>query len=289
MTALASRARTRPPVRVQAVLVGVRALVLALVVALATACGAGSAPKKSGASPTPHPTAGAATSASAPRQQGSAPAPDPGYQAPVVGSCHAMGWAESVASVATSRSVRCKGPHTSVVAYVGYVRRPVTPTTPLEQRRKLAAKVCEPAFRHVVGGTSLDRASSVLTWAFFTPGQAELVRGARWVRCDVVARSGTELIGLPSTEPLLKGGLPEGLRICEDRSGADVSCARPHAYRVAAVFSALGRAFPGAAFTVSARARCRQLTKTFGGFWQPPSREGWAAGDRTIRCLVPSP
>ena len=220
------------------------------------------------------------------------PAADPGAGAPKVGACYAMTGAQSVASVGAGRAVGCKSQHTSVVAYVGFVPKPVTPRTPVVERRVLGKKLCEPAYRRMAGGTLADRAMSILTWTLFTPGQADLVRGARWVRCDVVARSGKKLVTLPAGTPLLAKGIPDQLRACQTDTGADVSCAQPHAFKVQAVFLAYAAKRANApypdeeTFTPTARARCKQLTGTDGGFWQPPSRVSWNAGDHYIRCLV---
>jgi hypothetical protein len=217
-------------------------------------------------------------------------APDPGNGAPKVGECHKMTAEQSIASVSTSRSVGCSAPHTSVVAYIGYLRIPITPKTPLKQRQVLGAKLCEPAYRRIVGGTVADRATSILTWTLFTPGQDQLERGARWIRCDVVARSGARLIRLPAATPLLTHGVPVQLRVCQSVAGTDVSCAQPHAFKVAAVYRLVGPTYPNIArYTAAARARCKQLTGAEGGFWQPPSRVGWSSGDHFIRCLVREP
>jgi hypothetical protein len=221
------------------------------------------------------------------------PAPDPGYGAPKVGECHRMTAQQSLASVAASRSVGCKAAHTSVVAYVGFQRVPITPKTSVQERKKLGQKLCEPAYRRLAGGTLADRAMSILTWTLFTPGQDQLERGARWVRCDMIARSGTKLIRLPAGTPMLAKGVPDQLRVCQTATGSDVSCAQPHAFRVQAVFLASPASKPRApypdtaAYTARARARCQQLTGKPGGYWQPPSRVGWNAGDHFIRCLTP--
>ena len=145
---------------------------------------------------------------------------------------------QSVASVSTSRSVSCKSTHTSVVAHVGYLRAPVTPKTPVGKRQKLGKKLCEPAYRRIAGGTLADRAMSLLTWTLFTPGQAELERGARWVRCDVIARSGASSSACRPRTPLLARGVPDDLRVCQTATGNDVSCGQPHAFKLAAVFLA---------------------------------------------------
>jgi len=254
------------------------ALTLALLV---TGCG-GSLKQGSAAGAKPSNAVGSA------KPEKFVPAPDPGYGAARLGQCYRMQPAQSRASVATGRRVSCRKRHTTVVAYIGFVPRAVTPNTPLAKRRKLGKRVCEPAYRRAAGGTLADRATSILTWTLFTPGQAQLRRGARWVRCDVLARSGQSLVRLPAGQPLLGAGVPEQLRICQSEAGADVSCGLLHAYRVEAVYRAAGKDYPDAAgYTPLARARCKELTKKDGGFWQPPSVEGWAAGDRFIRCLSP--
>lgn len=215
------------------------------------------------------------------------PAPDPGFGAPKVGACYLVLGAQSRASVATGPEVGCRQRHTTVVAYVGHRPQPVTPKTSVARRQRLATRVCEPAFRRTVGGTLADRATSILTWTMYTPTQAQLERGARWIRCDVLARSGDTLIPLPQALPLLASGVPEQLRVCQTAAGVDTSCSLPHAYRVAAVYRAVGEAYPDATtYTAPARQRCKDLTNQDGGFWQAPSQQGWRSGDRFIRCLT---
>lgn len=265
------------------VVVLLRSMVVALLLALlVSGCGGSDKPASSD-------RAGASTTEKKDDEADPAdeePAPDPGYQAAQVRQCFRMTPAQSRASVTTSPKVSCKRQHNTVVAYIGFVPRAVTPKTPLAQRRALGNRVCEPAYRKLVGGTLADRATSILTWTMFTPGQAQLERGARWVRCDVVARSANQLVPLPPGQPLLAAGVPEQLRVCQDEAGGDISCARPHAFRVDAVYRAVGEAYPDTtAYTVTARARCKELTNKDGGYWQPPSQAGWKAGDRFIRCL----
>ena len=120
----------------------------------------------------------------------------------------------------------------------GGVRRLPPPSRSPRSRRSpsgaaLGKRFCEPAYRRVVGGTLADRATSILTWTLFTPSQAQLERGARWVRCDVLARGGTEA-DRRSRRPhhCSAQGVPEQLRVCQDEQGRDISCSIPHAYRV---------------------------------------------------------
>ncbi|MEO5653137.1 MAG: septum formation family protein [Marmoricola sp.] len=257
----------------------VLALLLTLVL---SACG-GSAPGKAkGPAGAPGSTGTVGGSASA---EPPAP-PEPRFGVPKAGQCHQMGYAQSKSPVFLGAKVPCRKAHTSLVIHAGVVDAAVTAQTPVARRRAVARKVCEPAFRRLVGGTPALRATSLLTWVFFTPSAAELARGARWVRCDAIARSARELVALPATTPLLRKGLPEQLRVCQDNKGVDVSCARPHQFRVEAVFLPSGNAYPGQAFTSVARDRCRTLMNGALGYWQPPSRAGWAAGDHYVRCLA---
>ena len=213
-------------------------------------------------------------------------APDPGYGAPQVGRCYRLSPAETLAPVTSSRRVSCGKKHTTVIAHIGYVKKAVTTNTPLAKRRAIGKRICAPAYRKLAGGTVPDRATSLLTWTLFTPSSDQLERGARWVRCDVLARSGESLVALPDRKPLLGKGVPESLRVCQTATGADVSCARPHAFRVEAVYAAPGGAYPDPnRYTAAARTRCKELMGKDGGYWQPPSEAGWKAGDRYIRCL----
>jgi hypothetical protein len=260
----------RPPARLLAVLV--------VLLAVLAGCGGHSSKGSKGGSPSSNPSASTSDK----------PALDPGSGVAKVGQCFRMTAAQTMASVAAAARVSCRKPHTTVVAYVGYVPQAITPVTSLATRRALATKVCAPAFRALAGGTLADRAQSILTWTFFTPGQTELRRGARWVRCDVVARSGNDLAQLPAVTPFLAHGVPEPLRVCETQTGVEVSCARAHAFRVAGVFRAPGATYPGVS-TQIARDRCHQLLQGYGGFFQLPSRQGWTSDDRFVRCLGPIP
>ena len=233
------------------------------------------------------PGSGSGSAGSSPSEE-PPPPPMPRFGAGQVGQCHRMTYRQTHSPITRRRATPCSGPHTTTVAYVGLVRRALTTRTPLARRRAVANRVCRPAFRRMVGGTPELRAASLLTWTFFVPSQAQLQRGARWIRCDVLARSGNRLVPLPFDRPVLRNGLPEQLRICQTPEGADVSCARPHAFRVAGVFRAPGEVYPGPAFAAVARDRCEVLIGQPGGYWQPPSPQGWAQGDRFVRCLTPA-
>ena len=261
-----------------------RALALPLVVAmLLTGCGGKDEPKAAAKDPS------ASAEPSASESAAEEAAPDPGYGAPEVGRCYRLSPAQSLAPVTSRSRVSCDNKHTTVVAHVGYVKKAVSARTALAKRRAIGKRMCEPAYRKLAGGTVADRATSLLTWTMFTPSQDQIERGARWVRCDVLARSGDQLVSLPDAKPLLEKGVPESLRVCQTETGADVSCSRSHVFRVEAVYAASGDVYPDAArYTAAARTRCKELMGKDGGYWQPPSQAGWKSGDRFIRCLARS-
>jgi hypothetical protein len=255
---------------------------VALVAALLLAgCGGHDQPTaQPGTSGPDQPSATATSSASV------APAPPekplPRYGMPRPAQCFRAGAAQLRSTVATARPVDCSRQHTTVVAWAGVVSKPITGQTPAARRLQVAQRMCLPAFRRAVGGNASDRAMSLLAWTMFTPSAEQLARGARWVRCDVFAQSGSQLVPLPEKLPLLGSGIPEVLRVCQGTDGADISCGRPHTYRVEKVFQV--SSYPGPAYQRQARDRCDQLMGP-GGYWQPPSRQGWDSGDHFVRCL----
>lgn len=255
---------------------------VALVAALALAgCGGQDQPKAQPGTPgSDQPSATGTTASSvppAPREK-----PLPRYGMPKPAQCFRATAAQLRSTVSAATPVDCSRQHTTVIAWAGVLKKPLSAQAPEARRLQVARRSCLPAFRQAVGGSPDDRAMSLLSWTMFTPSAEQLARGARWVRCDVFAQSGSQLVPLPEKLPLLGGGIPETLRVCQGDDGTDISCGRPHTYRVEKVFAV--SSYPGPAYQREARDRCDQLMGP-GGYWQPPSRQGWEAGDRYVRCL----
>lgn len=210
----------------------------------------------------------------------------PTFEIPTVGECHQVTPVQNAAAVDPSPAVPCTGPHNARVVLASVTPTALAPEAPPAERIAQAAGACTAAFNNTVGGNPAARSMSLFDWVVHTPSAQQIARGARWVRCDVVARSGDALIPLPATVPFLAASIPPAYRICQTRNFSDVSCAGPHAYRLQGVFRAPGKAYPeGKDFLRLARDKCFALSGKYGSLWQPPSREGWQAGDRFVRCL----
>lgn len=208
------------------------------------------------------------------------------FEIPTVGECHQVTPAQNAAAVDPSSAVPCTGPHNARVVLASVTPVALAPEAPAADRITQAAGACSVAFNKAVGGDPAARSMSLFDWVVHTPSADQIARGARWVRCDVVARSGDNLIPLPTAVPFLGASIPQAYRICQTRNFSDVSCAGPHAYRLQGVFRAPGNTYPaGREFLRLARDKCFALSGKYGSLWQPPSRQGWQAGDRFVRCL----
>ena len=192
------------------------------------------------------------------------PAADPGSGAPKVGECYRMTAAQSRrlggqparSGARASPRTPAWSPTSATCAIPGHRQDPGR-RAPGARRRSSASRPTDA----LVGGTLADRATSLLTWTLFTPGQDELERGARWVRCDVLARSGDKLVAAAGRRTR-----------CSPRA-CPSSCASarptpastsPAPGRTPSGSQAVFRAPPGqraypdaAAYTAVARARCQ--------------------------------
>ena len=183
------------------------------------------------------------------------------------------------------------GRHTSVVAYVGYLPKPVTPATPVAQRRALGrqAAASRPTSaarrRHPGRPGDLDPHLDPV----HPRARSQLERGAR---LGALRRGGAQR---RQAGPAAHGPARCSRRACPSSCAsarptpATTSPARSRTPSGCEAVYRRRRSRPTPTrprYTPVARARCRQLVGSYGGFWQPGALAR-GAGDRVIS--VPGP
>ena len=233
-----------------------RALALALVVALLVA-GCGGKDEEPKASKK---DAAAAAEPSASESAAEEAAPDPGYGAPQVGRCYRLSPAETLAPVTSSRRVSCGKKHTTVIAHVGYReegrhRQDPTGEAARDRQADLRPGVPEAGRRH--GPRPGDLA------AHLDPVHPLAATSSSAAPAGCVATSSraaaSQLVALPGPQATARARACRSHCACaRPTTGADVSCSRPHAFRVEAVYAAPGGAYPDPArYTAAARTAAR--------------------------------
>jgi hypothetical protein len=166
-----------------------------------------------------------------------------------------------------------------------------------------AAAACRETFTPYIGGTAATRALSRLAVTYFLPTQEDFDRGARWVRCDIIAMQSARILAdLP--DPPLKGfdGTDDALDeygVCSrgepgTTEGMLVMCNQEHTYRALAALrlGADGDPYPGDdTAKTTGQQRCDDYVSGAlglgGGYsyaWTYPSSEEWSKGQRFGYC-----
>ncbi|MDX6297910.1 MAG: hypothetical protein QOI51_1767 [Nocardioidaceae bacterium] len=226
-----------------------------------------------------------------------------GPDRPVVGACRVLTLADIAPATNQTPPVSCRSPHTAVTISVGgFLRSRVTNANLSDGTLgNDALKRCTASWRRTVGGDTATQDLSVVGLAYYLPTSAELSKGARWYRCDLVigGQDGMRLRDLPAhVAGLLDGPLPDSLRACRTapdfQSGHQVACSRPHVLRAVGTTSLPDRtSYPGKAALKAASAKgCLPVVRRWlkgkddGGIaYQWPDANGWRLlGDRTATC-----
>ena len=172
------------------------------------------------------------------------------------------------------------------------------------RHRRLRHPRCDRRFARHVGGGRNVRVLSRLQPVWFVPTPAELSRGARWYRCDVIGFAGAdELARLPDgTAGVLEQ--PDSLEtygLCSTATpnlpgDYQVMCGRRHAWQAFAVIRLRGAEgqWPSRKRLAAARRECKTRARAHQGYplewtygWQPPTREQWHEGRHWGYCWVP--
>lgn len=223
-----------------------------------------------------------------------APVLDPLAGAPTAGSCYAMSQAQSVAQTNTSKPVSdCYESHNAATYHVGLFPKNTTSSDPAKVKR-----VCQNQLAKATGLTQGQLLGSVLEWIWFEPTTTQWSAGARWFRCDMVARKDNRLALLPETDYLegaFSDGMPDKYARCI-RTGPDkdgdgepdaiyVTCEKKHEYRWAGFHKIPGKKYPGdAKLNDIAQAQCPGIAGT-GNWWATwPLKGWWDEGEHRMSC-----
>lgn len=222
---------------------------------------------------------------------------------PEVGACRVLTAADIAPSSNETPTVPCTKPHTSVtIAVGGFPAAQVTSRTLSDGTLgNKALQRCTKEWKKTVGGNTTSQHTSVLGLAYYLPNQAELSKGARWFRCDLVSggQDGLALQDLPlRVDGLLDGAVPESLHACRTTSdfasGHAVPCDQRHVLRAVGTFALPGGdTYPGKAALRAASAKgCTKVIARWlhgrvntGDAYQWPDALGWnVLGDHTATC-----
>ncbi|KAA1423649.1 hypothetical protein FE697_008675 [Mumia zhuanghuii] len=230
------------------------------------------------------------------------PTPTPAPR-PVVDACYRLTLQQLDEAQLDVAAVPCTQPHTTQTYLMATLPADLDP---LDGSAVAAAadRRCRTGLAPWLRATPARLALSRARHAWFVPDEDDLAAGARWLRCDVaVTRRDTALLNLPEqARGLLKNDASldrYGRCARTDQAGIAAGeggrvCSLPHTWRAVAArrLGTAGDAYPGAAVRRDVLGRCEQPARAFTGNstgdiavgWLPPSRAGWAAGDRFGLC-----
>jgi hypothetical protein len=198
--------------------------------------------------------------------------------------------------------VGCSEEHTAETFYVGSFDETATEDTKYDdpQLARTVSSTCRDRFRRFTGATDSLALRTVVTWAWWRPSEEAWKDGARWYRCDVIARSaGDELAYLPRTAKGLLLGIPKDTwMVCADGAKvADaprVACTEKHTWRAVSAVSIGKKAdrWPGSRLV---EVRSRDFCSDWVGAWTNYSldydygytwfgKDDWASGNRLSVC-----
>lgn len=223
-------------------------------------------------------------------------------EAPGNGLCRVLDAKAVAAPSDDTDPVDCSKPHTAQTFHVGTFDEHATQDTAYDDESlgTTVAKACRPRFLKFTGATDSLALRTVVTWAWWRPSEEAWKEGARWFRCDVIARSTAKGLGpLPRTAKGLLLGIPaDRWMVCADgRTVADaprMACTEKHTWRAVSAVS-VGKAkdpWPGSRLV---EVRSRDFCSDWVGAWTNYSldyefaytwfgKDDWASGNRLSVC-----
>lgn len=248
------------------------------------------------------------TRAAAPPRSPVATTTPPPSPPPKEGACYTLRLGHLTDAHDDSPPVKCRKKHTSQTFLVTTLPRKTVGDPESINTKEIAQAAdqrCSRALHQHLGGDKEALNLSRLRSAWFVPDEEEFARGARWLRCDVVAyRTTNKLATLPrKTAHLLEpsDALDEwgtcakaSTRGLEAGEGQRM-CAIPHNWR-AIETRKLGKKsdrWPGAkSVREDVLDHCEEAVRSFTGNetetanvgWLPPTKKQWRSGQRYGVC-----
>ena len=206
----------------------------------------------------------------------------PSHHLPTVGSCHGYTYQALQKQSDMSPVVPCSGPHNAVTLAVLKV-------TTSELRQELGARRLARCDRALAATLGSDPVRTAYSLGYFYPTRAEIAKGARWARCDLVLYAGAALA--PLSDPIITDVTDDRIARCVlRRKGSFLAtpCALPHSYRVTGGYQAKGgKRYPGndRLFGQAVRLCASQVLNPSDYYVNFPVESEWYAGYRGVVCL----
>ena len=220
--------------------------------------------------------------------------------------CYRLTAVEAQRPTNSADPLPCTRPHTAQTYHVGVIPKPIVGG----QRVDTAAIAdyvtprCDNRFVAHVGGAPDTRVLSRLQPVWFVPTPAQLDRGARWFRCDVVgvaAADGLARLPVTTADMLDDPSSLDRYGLCSTAapnrpSDRQVMCGRVHSWRAFAIIRLHtdGSRWPPSVRLAAARQDCKARARAYQGYplrwrygWQRPTRAQWQEGRHWGYCWVP--
>lgn len=234
------------------------------------------------------------------------PPPEPKQPTPVARECRRLPRSEALLAVALrpGRGVPCVKAHNAQTYFVGRLDGGARTAAQRGNRERVYAQASGRCRRNLVawlGGDGADLALSQFKFVVGVPSPDDLAAGARWLRCDVVARRTlSSFLALPrSTAGILTTAKAAQYHVCvkgDIAQAKTVVCRLPHRWRGATAvrLGSAGAAFPGGkVVTARMRSTCETqvrnylgTTSAFSYGWIRPTRSLWQRGERYGICFA---
>lgn len=260
----------------------IRVLIAVLAVLLLSACGQATDGRLGGAadpaSGSPSPSAPTESPTESPTET-----PTQSSGEPEIGQCYEYDYPATEPETNQEPVVDCGEAHTAYTFHIGELSAPDTDTLLAE-----GIEQCLPEFRETIGTSSpLEYGGSLASYAFYRPTDVDWEAGARWLRCDLIASTSTELVPLPE-EP---GDLvsDEEYALCLAADGSRVTCEQNHDFTYGGGFKTTGDQLPPQDVLLKrAGARCVKIAGSENWYATWPSAAAWAIGERVLWCWSPT-